>query len=358
MSKPSICIHLTNVAGTGAIQLLKSLLPSLESQHTCQVKSIYLPDRGELCKYLSANQKIDVVIYRRKLPNVLSRLFECIFTSSLFDKDSHLLVLGDLPLRVHCSQTVFVQTSHLLKPKNISFASLKYIVSRAVFKFNLSYVNSVIVQTSVMSELFKLTYPRFSGKVYVVLQPVPNWLLKRNFCIDRSCWNIGKKLTLFYPAAYYPHKNHKLLNKFESRLDLPIEHLILTIDPAHNPAHHLSWLRCVGPLTSDEMIAAYSKIDGLLFLSKEESYGFPLVEAMHIGLPIICPDLPYARFLCGAEAIYFDPNSQESLKVAVNELFIRLNKGWWPDWRVQLSKFPRDWDVVARRFIDVVINSN
>ena len=36
-------------------------------------------------------------------------------------------------------------------------------------------------------------------------------------------------------------------------------------------------------------------MDALLFLSTDESYGFPLIEAMFVGLPIICPDLPYAR---------------------------------------------------------------
>ena len=30
----------------------------------------------------------------------------------------------------------------------------------------------------------------------------------------------------------------------------------------------------------------------LCYLSKEESFGFPLIEAMYLGLPIVCPDLP------------------------------------------------------------------
>ena len=356
MIKSKIRIHLTNVSGTGAVQLLKCLLPSLEMYETCRVESIYLPDRGEMSTYLSTDETTEIVIYHRNLFNVVSRLIECIFTSSVFDKNTPLLVLGDLPLRVSCLQTVFVQNSHLLKSNKISFFNFKYFVSRAIFRFNLPFVVAVIVQTPIMFDLFKRHYPWFRGGVHTIPQPVPNWLLKGSIRRDRSNWSSGRKLKLIYPAAEYPHKNHSLLACIESDSALPIEQLILTMDPKRNPACHLNWIRCVGLLSSDGMLAAYSKIDGLLFLSKEESYGFPLIEAMHIGVPIICPDLPYARILCGSEAIYFDSNDHESLKFAINELFSRLNKGWWPDWRNQLLDIPKDWDAIAKKFLDIAVN--
>jgi glycosyltransferase involved in cell wall biosynthesis len=356
MNKLEIRLHLTNVYGTGAVQLLKSLLPSLETQENFRVKSIYLPNRGDLNTYLSANDTTEVLIYHRKLSNALSRLFECIFNSSAFEKKSPLLVLGDLPLRVNCSQTVFLQNPHLLNPSKISLSTLKYMVSRAVFRFNLPFVDAVIVQTPVMSDLFKRTYPKFRGRVHTIAQPVPGWLLKSSIRRDRSTWSNDRKLKLIYPAAVYPHKNHSLLACIEKDSDLPIEQLILTLDAKLNPACHLEWIRCLGHLSSDGMLAAYSSIDGLLFLSNEESYGFPLVEAMHIGVPIICPDLPYARILCGTEAIYFDSNNHESLKLAIYELFFRLNKGWWPDWKKQLLEIPGSWDDVAKKFLEIATN--
>jgi glycosyltransferase involved in cell wall biosynthesis len=353
MKKLKIRIHLTNVYGTGAVQLLKCLLPSLETQENFQVESIYLPDRGDLKTYLSVNDTTEIIIYRRRLSNALSRLVECIFNSTLFEKNSPLLVLGDLPLRLNCSQTVFLQNSHLLNSQKISFSTLKYIVSRAVFRFNLPFVDAVIVQTPVMSDLFKRTYPKFRGRVHTIAQPVPNWLLKSFIRRERSNWSVGRKLQLIYPAAVYPHKNHSLLASIDKDSDLPIEQLILTMEPMLNPACHLEWIRCVGHLSSDDMLAAYSSVDGLLFLSNEESFGFPLVEAMHTGIPIICPDLPYARILCGTEAIYFDVNNHESLTLAVNELFFRLNRGWWPDWEKQLLEIPSSWEHVAKKFLEI-----
>ena len=102
------------------------------------------------------------------------------------------------------------------------------------------------------------------------------------------------------------------------------------------------------------MIQSYLNSDALLFLSKEESYGLPLVEAMFLGLPIICADRPYARRLCGDQAIYFDPDSVDQLKVAVRELHSRLASGWKPVWGPYISEIPPNWSMVSEMFIDIV----
>jgi glycosyltransferase involved in cell wall biosynthesis len=160
-------------------------------------------------------------------------------------------------------------------------------------------------------------------------------------------------LRLFYPAAPYPHKNHRILGEIERSADWPVSELILTVSNDLNPNHEIPWIRCVDKLESDAVIDAYRTVDALLFLSISESFGFPLVEAMSIGLPIICPDLPYARALCGDTAIYFDPHDKDSLYAAVIELSKRRAAGWWPDWSGDLKKIPRDWSEVAEAMLSL-----
>jgi glycosyltransferase involved in cell wall biosynthesis len=128
----------------------------------------------------------------------------------------------------------------------------------------------------------------------------------------------------------------------------------LTINPNDNPAKNIDWIKCIGRLNNDEMLEMYSRIDALIFLSKKESYGFPLIEAMYIGIPILCPDLPYARILCGDQAIYFNEDDINSLKDAVYVLNKKLKNGWWPDWREQIKDLPKNWDSVAKQLIDIV----
>jgi glycosyltransferase involved in cell wall biosynthesis len=207
-----------------------------------------------------------------------------------------------------------------------------------------------------MREQLVETYPSLFDRVHVIPQPVPFWLLESELQRKGRMNLHAPKLNLIYPAANYQHKNHSLLTSLDPNLPWPISELSITLDSEANPAKHLSWVNCCGFLNSAQMIEHYSKVDALLFLSKKESYGFPLVEAMFIGLPIVCPDLPYARALCGDRAFYFDPDNPSSLFLALVKLHSSLDQGWWPDWGDQLKNIPSDWSVVARQIYDVVIN--
>ena len=355
----AVRLHLTNVAGAGATQLLQSLLPALEQCCHATIVKIYLPDRGVLANYLPRNTSIPVARYRRWLPNALSRLLECTLFSRQFDGEEPLLVLGDLPLRCNAHQTVFVQTPHLLRPAQFrcSIASVKFAISRMVFHLNMRYASAFIVQTKLMKDALITTYPALSGKVHVISQPVPAWLLEKKLVRTRREVSSDDRLSLIYPAANYPHKNHKLLSSItRANADTwPVQRLVLTLSNDLNPAPTVSWVDCVGFLSAQQMIHFYSHMDALLFLSRDESYGFPLVEAMFVCLPIICPDLPYARILCGEQAIYFDPNHVASLKRAIETLKLRLDAGWWPDWTKQLAVISASWDEVADDMLRVAL---
>lgn len=359
--RTNLRLHLTNVAGAGATQLLLSLLPALERNSDVQITEIHLPDRGNLAIYKKSPKSGLAKRYRRRLSNPLSRVFECLVFARSFDGDTPLLVLGDLPLRCQAPQTVFVQTPHLLKPARFhwSLGGLKYSISRLVFRINARYANAFIVQTTFMQAALAASYPSIANKIHVIAQPVPIWLLetvsRRSSLRDTA----GAALRLIYPAAGYPHKNHMLLARIKADLGLwPVDSLKLTLPPENHPAPNVPWIQCVGFLTAPEMIKAYGEVDGLLFLSTDESYGFPLVEAMFMGLPIMCPDLPYAHALCSDGAIYFDPLSIDSLRNAIETLHTRLSAGWWPDWTTQLSTIPKDWDVVADAMITVACSKH
>ena len=355
VSRIPVRFHLTNVTGAGASQLLLSLLPALERDPGVFVKRIELPDHGELATYQSSCVNTIAEVYRRCLPNALSRILECTWLAGRFDGDSPLLVLGDLPLRCRGPQTVFLQQSNLLSSDRFDWrlSSLKYVLSRAIFRWNLDRVRAFIVQTEVMREALIRCYPGVAGRVYVIAQPVPSWLLQSGLKRQARRSFSRQGLNLIYPAAGYQHKNHALLSRLDPQADWPVERLTLTLDSAANPALKLPWVECSGFLQPQEMIKAYSLVDGLLFLSKKESYGFPLIEAMFVGLPIVCPDLPYAHTLCGNQAIYFEPDQPESLHHALRTLQSRLTEGWWPDWKDRLRSLPASWEDVARSMLDI-----
>jgi glycosyltransferase involved in cell wall biosynthesis len=258
--------------------------------------------------------------------------------------------MGDIPLRQIKNQVVYVHQPHLTSPKvDInSSKSFKYIILRLIFKINLKYAAKIIVQTHSMKVKLIASYEDIEDKVSVISAPPPTWF--GNF--NRSPKLFKKnKLKLFYPAAAYPHKNHKLLSKItgDNSYGWPIQDLILTVADSNNPNSKVSWIKCVGLLNASQCLRAYEEVDALLFLSTTESYGLPLVEAMIAGLPIICPDLEYSRILCGEEAIYFNPENIQSLKSAINDLNERLSLDWRPNWIHALENIPKNWGDVARQ---------
>jgi glycosyltransferase involved in cell wall biosynthesis len=352
MTKPvAVRLHVTNIAGLGAVQLIQSLLPGFERLSAYKVEAIYLPSRGELSHYEVACSETKLIYYKRYLPNSISRLLECTLFSSKFDSTTPLLVLGDIPLRSETKQTIFVQTPLLVHGSSTGryLGVIKYWIARWLFRLNSAYVSAFIVQTEAMKAGLIDTYPKIKGRVHVIAQPAPTWLLESQLKRTQRNIRVDSGLRLFYPAALYPHKNHQLLSTLQSNQakTWPVSELLLTIPENYNPNPAISWIHCVDRLAPDKVINAYRTTDALLFLSLSESYGFPLVEAMWIGLPIICPDRPYARTLCGDQAIYFNPENLNSLHEALVDLRNRLDSGWWPEWSEKLHAIPRNWDEVA-----------
>lgn len=343
----SLRVHLTNVQGEGAVQLVSSLLPALERNGSIPVGRIDLPVHGPLAGYRRQSPGPEPVILRRRLPNALSRLVECLRPLAGDRRDTPTLVLGDIPQRSRARQTVFVHTPHLLaRQQGISRGQrVKFAVMRWIFSRNLRHASALIVQSDVMRDMLVRRYPAAAGRISVVQQPPPEWLLEHRPAPLRER---PARLRLFYPAAGYPHKNHGLIRSIAqlSGADDVIERIEVTLpgDAGETPL-----LVPVGRLGAEGMRRAYDAADALLFPSFSESYGLPLIEAMWLGLPIVCADLPYARTLCRDQAIYFDPSDPVAALAAIGALHARRNAGWRPDWRQCLAGIPRDWDGVARR---------
>lgn len=345
-------IHATNIAGAGAMQLFRSLLPELIDLGG--VDAIYVSEQVAEAAHQAVKEdaRITLRVMRRHLPKPISRVLETTIFSRQYRGHGTLLVLGDIPLFGVQPQVVLVHSPFILRaPSEGEPRQLKYKLARAIFAVNEGFVSYFIVQSELMRSQLEALYPSVKGRVRVVAQPPPYWLL------DSKLTRTGRvntgKLSLIYPAAGYPHKNHRLVMSLlgDGRMQDALERVVLTIDCLPSERTKKSdFVQCVGLLAPGQLLAHYAEVDALLFLSMQETYGFPLLEAMWIGLPIVCPDLPYARAMCGSEAIYFEPSSSVSLLEALLTLRSRLANGWWPDWTPQLKSVPSSWRACAQNF--------
>jgi glycosyltransferase involved in cell wall biosynthesis len=79
-------------------------------------------------------------------------------------------------------------------------------------------------------------------------------------------------------------------------------------------------LENLGELDSDGVNAAYRSLHVFVFPSLCESFGFPMVEALSYGIPLLISDIKGNRELCGSAGTVFAPNDHEGLAQEIFKL--------------------------------------
>jgi len=85
----------------------------------------------------------------------------------------------------------------------------------------------------------------------------------------------------------------------------------------HGLSEHV---RLLGRVPHREIAHLYRAADLFIYPSLCESFGFPLVEAMAVGLPIVAGDLPLNREMCGEAAVYYPAHDPAVLAETIRSL--------------------------------------
>lgn len=170
---------------------------------------------------------------------------------------------------------------------------------------------------------------------------------------------------LYYPAATWPHKNHKTLLQ---ALRLLIDRygfsgqLVLTgatFNAQDEIAREIGRLgledavQSLGYLPYEDLPCLFNMARMLVFPSLFEGFGIPVVEAMASGCPVACSDRTSLPEIAGDAAVLFDPTSPEEMAEKI--------WGAWSDEDIRRLLRERglrrvgafSWEVMARRTIDV-----
>jgi len=132
--------------------------------------------------------------------------------------------------------------------------------------------------------------------------------------------HIDERPYMFYPANFWPHKNHPMLvvayGMFAARNpDLELD-LVFTgaLDDAQRNLKDK--VRCMGLerrvhflgyLPEAQLTAVWKGCSFLVFPSLYEGFGIPVLEAMQFGKPVICSNVTSLPEVAGDAALYFDP---------------------------------------------------
>jgi len=137
---------------------------------------------------------------------------------------------------------------------------------------------------------------------------------------------------MIYPAVTWPHKNHAVILRALARLKeqgarpptilftgaaTDFQRTLQTLAASLGVA---SEVRFLGFVTTSQLQVLFRLARAMIFPSKFEGLGLPVLEAFRAELPVISSNATVLPEVAGDAALYFDPDAPEQLAEAIEML--------------------------------------
>jgi glycosyltransferase involved in cell wall biosynthesis len=318
---PKLIIHAANVHCGGGGVLLKAILNNVHQNLPviAQVDRRFEFDEGNVQRNLSIRRVNPTLIERFRAEKWLQRN-TC--------AEDRVLCFGNLPpiFPLKGKVSLFIQNRFLLDECSlIAFPlrpRLRMTIERYWLRQFLCNTDEIVVQTQTMASL-----ATGAGRNLMPVRILP-FAQQKEFALMKTNSFAHEGCDFAFVADGEPHKNHKiLLEAWRVLADEGIHpSLKLTIDPAKYAdldeeikkyaLDHGLKIKNVGQLSHQESLQLMRHANALIFPSKIESFGIPLIEARDLGLAVLAPERDYVRDLLDPNET-FDPVSPISIARAV-----------------------------------------
>lgn len=199
-----------------------------------------------------------------------------------------------------------------------SGSKLKCLAAKAYFWFAKNKAEAVIT----VSEFSKREIKKFLNLDKNV-HAVYNGIDEKWFKVEKESKFKNKKYFL-YVGNVKKHKNIELF--LQSMCEIQKEFDVKAIvvgrkeglrTPDNNLEKYIKMmgekLEFTGFVTEKELEQYYANASAFVFPSKYEGFGFPVLEAMAIGCPVLSSNAASLPEICREYALYFDPNEKNRL---------------------------------------------
>lgn len=291
----------------GAVtQEFEALRDELMNELQPALKNIDVLIAHNVCS-LNKNLALTAALYKlhieKKLPNLILWHHDLAWTTPRYLPELHNGYPWDL-LRTDWKNTTHVVVSELRKKELAELMKLDsnsiHIIPNGVdasrfYKLE-SLTQSLISQTNLLDNAPILLLP-------VRLTPRKNIELALRTLFELKKEYPQAALVVTGPLGPHNQDNIKYFDKLKKlRKELKLE----------SSAHFLAEL--VDTFLPDEVIADFYRVaDALIFPSREEGFGIPLIEAAFSHIPSFCADIPPLRELGLEDVTYFSPDENPNL---------------------------------------------
>lgn len=320
-----LIIHATNISQGGGRSLLSALLDALPANLEVLAQ---LDSRMMLPAVIPANLELRLVA-----PSIRQRLLAEWWLARNVKSTDLVICFGSLTplLKLRGRAIVFIQNRYLIEKNRLAGFPLKT-------RLRLGFERVWLAMTSSNADEFVVQSPAMKSALLlsglVKTQPVhvrPFVGASEGYQRANSpqeSRQVVKEYDFVYVASGEPHKNHRQLVEAwcllaEQKL---FPHLCLTLD-RNVSAELCAWidektdqyglkLKNIGVLPHSQVLELYTQARALIFPSRLESFGLPLIEASQAGLPVLAAELDYVRDVLDPRET-FDPDSPVSIARAV-----------------------------------------
>jgi len=293
---------------------------------------------------LKSNKNIRIVKYAQFW---LFRLFFEFFILPRFlrkYKATKVICLANflLTIRLRRVQKIVLVRHPYLFENNLEFlptlSQIKEFLRKIIFKLTLYDTDMLVCQTNHMKELYLKTNFK-KVKVTIIPNPLSKSLTKKTNKI------ITNNNTFLYPSRYYKHKNHEFIinfvkDNFEFCEQNQIK-FILTIAGDEMDGYNKSkFIDYIGEISQTDLNHLYDDVLGIVFPSNLETFGNGLIEGAYKNLPIVVPDLPYAKTILKEQGYYYFQNDFKSFQNQLSQIIKSRDQ---PKYQIKFLVGTEDW---------------
>ncbi len=214
--------------------------------------------------------------------------------------------------------------------------------------------DSYYCKRAIMDKLFI-----HDSKIEVVYN-APQADLVTNDARDTGHWTRSSFMQSFllYPSAFYKHKDQEILLDVAARTGRAVVFVGHDL-PDGYPLRKEIEKRGLGDkctiaedLEPQELRYLYKRSQAVVIPSRYEGFAMPVVEALALGCPLICSDLPVLREVAGRHALFFPPGNIDALCRCIDTLADHHNRQKLLDGvEDQVAKF--SWTESARQMLRI-----
>lgn len=341
-----ICIQAANIHAGGGAWLLRALISALPTD----TQGLITLDNRFQCP-----DNIPQSMIKASFPGTFSGRFSAErYIAQHAQAGDILICFGNLPplWKSPAKVVVLLHQPYLVEKISLKGFSLwprlRMTIERLWLRFFMHHADRIIVQTQVVANNLRKTYPTVPPISLCTFAPDGvlskvsdlRFLRSQPHSSEVDIHN-GSILDLtpspydfVYIASSEPHKNHRCL--IQAWVELARRgsrpRLAITLDHSLEPTL-CEWIQkkidreglkitLLGRLPHHEVLALYQQARAMIFPSYAETLGLPLIEAQQAGLPIVASDAEFVREIIKPNES-FDPHSPSSIADAVTR-FLKL----------------------------------